>query len=204
MKSSNPLKSALALVGALACAATATASVTYTTTFTGTSNAEFTPALERIEFHWTTAVPLNNVVSVGDLSNLSIFFYDESDALVFTDHAIIGGAAQPISGITRVIGDITFDAILGTTVEGTNVTSFDNAGDASLLNGSTGTTYNIYGPAAQDIIIAVYRNGALDGDGALFTFTGQTTSAIPEPSAYAAFAGLGALGLAVARRRARA
>lgn len=148
---------------------------------------------------WTTSIAANDAVTVSDLSDLSILVYDESDALVFTDNAIVGGVAQPISGITRQLGDLGFDAI-----SGGSISSFDNANAADLLDGSTGTTFNLYGLFDDVIVFARYESGVFTGPNTDFTVTSQvTTSPIPEPSAFAALAGAGALSGALVRRRRR-
>ena len=192
MKHSEVLKTFLTLAGSLAFAGT-TQAATYLTTFFGTD--DNTISISRIEILWTTGVASGNAVTVSDLSDLSISFYDESNALVFTDHAISGGVEQPISGINRQAGDIEFNA-----TSGTSISDFDNATAADLLDGSSGTTYNIYGPLANVVNFGRYQAGTF-ADNTEFTVTSQNTSAVPEPSSYAALAGLAGLGLAAARRR---
>jgi hypothetical protein len=74
----------------------------------------------------------------------------------------------------------------------------------SLTSGSNYTTNlyltDIYGGSSLSTVVGGAMNGALYG-GLFQTNTTFTISAIPEPSTYAAIAGLGALGLAWWRRR---
>lgn len=201
MKQPVTLKTALILAGSLAFIGT-THAATYLTTFFGSD--DNTISISRIELLWTTEIVSGNAVTVADLSDLRISFFDESDALVFTDHAIIGGGEQSISGISRQAGDIEFNATSGVSDE--SVAGFDNATAANLLNGSSGTTYNIYGPLPGEndalvINLARYQAGSF-ADNTVFTVAGQNTVAvIPEPSACAALAGLLGLGFAATRRR---
>ncbi len=179
------LSTALLLAGAAHAAA-------YVTNFTGVDTGSF--PVSRIEVMWDTNVALNNPVTAADLSDLSFAFYDDSNALVYIDNTIIGGVVQPIGGVARTLADLAFDATSGVSIQG-----MDNDLNQVQFGAASGATYNFYGDATI-INLAAYMNGTLSED-ATFAVTGQNTSAIPEPSSYAALAGLAGLGLAAARRK---
>ena len=173
---------------------------TYTTQFDGTNDPLNAFQVGRIELVWTTTVPVGNPVGVADLSDLTFSFYDNSNILVYTDNTIVGGIVQPIGGIARPIDDIVFSATSGVSIQ-----ALDNDLDQKQFNVSaSGTTYNMYssiGGSGPVINLARYLNGAFTSD-ATFNITGQTTAgAIPEPSSYAALAGLVGLGFVAARRK---
>jgi hypothetical protein len=169
------------------------APTTYTTQITGNFNGSF--ELSRIEVVWSTSVAFGNLLDETGLTDLTISLYDNSNTLFYTDAAIIGGVRQPIGGVSRDLGDVEFSG-----VSGVSIASFDNDLNQVQLGAATGTTYNLYGSATLSINVASYLNGGLLGDDT-FIVTSQSTSAVPEPSSYAALAGLAGLGFAVARRR---
>ena len=169
----------------------------YVTQFTGNDIGSFQVA--RIEVNWTTSVALNNPVAVADLSDLSVSFYDDSNAQVYIDDAIIGGVVQPIGGVSRTFADLVFNATSGVSIQ-----SLDNDLNQVQFGASIGSTYNLYGVVSGGspaINIAFYNNGAFQED-ATFNVTGQTTvGAVPEPSSAATLAGLAGIAFAAVRRR---
>ncbi len=169
---------------------------TYTTQITGIDNATLFN-INYIEIVWSTTVAESAPVGVADLSDLSFSFYNDSNALVYTDVAISGGTVQAIGGVARTLSDLSFNA-----VSGISIADFDNDFNQVQLGAASGTTYNLYGDTSDVINVADYLDGDLVED-ATFTVTGQSTSvaAVPEPSAYAALAGLLGLGFSVTRRK---
>ena len=170
---------------------------TYITEFTGTDIGSF--QVSRIEIVWATPVAMNNPVAVADLTDLSFSFYDDSDALVYTDNAIVGSVVQAIGGVSRTLADLTFNGTSGVSIQ-----SLDNDLNHVQFGAASGETYNLYGVVSGGspaINLAFYEDGAFQED-ATFNVTGQnTTTAVPEPSSCAALAGLFGLGLATLRRK---
>ena len=201
MTTRSTLGSFAAFTAALSIAGAAYAGVpptTYTTQFTGNDIGSF--QIARVEVTWSTSLALNSPVASADLSDLSFSFYDDSNAQVYIDHAIIGGVVQPIGGVVRTLADITFNA-----TSGVGIQSLDNDLNQVQFGTSIGATYNLYGVVsggAPAINLAFYQNGQFQED-ATFNVTGQSTTggAVPEPSSAAALAGLAGLGFAASRRR---
>lgn len=122
-----------------------------------------------------------------------------------------GGASWTRTPSFLDIGDNT-DVTVRATFDGTSkILAFDYATDGATFL-STGVSYDLAG--AQAGITAPLNNGmglilaGVSAGGAGAISAGQmyfdNISVIPEPSTYAAFAGLGALGLAFWRRRQKA
>ena len=205
------IKSFSALSAALLLASVAHAE-TYITEFSTGTSVEVTIddlgntfTVNHVEVVWSTSVAAGNPVAVADLSDLSFSLYSDSDVLVYMDNAIMGGAVQPLGGVSRTLADIVFNATSGTTGTGSNgtVQSLDNDLNQVQFGSASGSTFNIYGVTsggAPAINLAAYFNGQFKDD-ATFTVSGQTTGAIPEPSSCAALAGLLGLGFAAARRK---
>ena len=171
---------------------------TYTTLFTGTSDATLFD-LDHIEVTWSTTETFGNAINETHLSDLTISLYDSGNTLFYSATVIAGGVVQSIGGVSRSISDVSFTATTGVSINN----SFDNDLNQLQLSSASGTTFNIYGNAGSLFNVAFYEDGVAQED-ANFNITGQSTSAIPEPSAFAATAGLLGLGTVLTGRRRRA
>jgi hypothetical protein len=125
------------------------------------------------------------------------------------------GLWNGVSDYTRTpsflnIGDITDVTVRASFDTATKIMSFDYATDGATFL-STGISYDLDGAQAgitaplnngMGLVLVGFSNG---GAGAIAAgdmyYDNLSVSAIPEPSTYAALAGLGALGLAFWRRR---
>jgi hypothetical protein len=192
MKLPSALKSLFALAGLFVIACPIHAA-TYTTHITGTSTAtQF--ELNYIEVVWTTDVNVGDAVTVSDLSGLSFSYYDNSDALAYTDTTIIDGVVQLIGGVAR---SVEFNA-----VSGVSISSFDNDFSQNQLEAAVGMTANLYWfSEGTTLNVAAYDDGVLIEDASLTDLNQITTTAIPEPSASALIAGMCSLALIAPRRR---
>lgn len=164
---------------------------TYVTQVTGSATGAF--SYSRVEITWSTTVPVGEAVDFTDLSELRFSIYDSGNTLVFTDLMISDGAIQRIGGVERSREAIWFEGI-----SGVSITEFDNDMDSVQWTRASGTTFIIasYDPELIDL---VYHIDGVRQEFATFSPESWTTSAIPEPSACAAFAGM--LGLTLLLRR---
>ena len=171
--------------------------VTYTTQINGSSTGSF--EIGRLEVTWSTSQPFGSAVNHTDLTDLTLSFYDDGDVLVYSDIVISGGTVQPIGGVSRTFTDVVFTA-----TSGVALLTIDNDLNQIQFGSAGGTTYNIYGSltAGNSANFAYYEDGGFQED-ATFNITDQSTSAIPEPSAFAATAGLLGLGATLTGRRRR-
>lgn len=213
----HPVIKSLAALSASFLLTAAAQAATYTTVFGGddvevtvNNDPVVTWTVAYIEVVWATSVAEGNPVGTADLSDLSFSLYNDSDAVLYTDNAIVGGVVQPLGGVSRTLADITFNAISGTRVAsdpGNNgkIQSLDNDLNQVQFGSASGSTFNIYGVTgggAPALNLASYFDGGFIDD-ATFNVTGQNTTggAIPEPSSAAALTGLACLGLVITTRR---
>ena len=90
--------------------------------------------IEKLVFHWTTAVASGQVSQndvYSDLSNFSMDFFSATE-LVYSDQIIIGGVLQPLAGVTRTVSDSFWDFDLDTmTLKQFRNVGFDNVSGLS-------------------------------------------------------------------------
>lgn len=167
---------------------------TYVTQVTGSASGAF--SYSRVEITWSTTVPVGEAVDFTDLRELRFSIYDSGNTLVFTDLMISEGEIQRIGGVERSREAIWFAGVSG--VSGVSISEFDNDMDSVQLGRATGTTFIIasYDPESIDL---VYHINGVRQEYVPFSAASWNTSAIPEPSACAAFAGM--LGLTLLLRR---
>lgn len=165
---------------------------TYVTQVTGSASGAF--SYSRVEITWSTTVPVGEAVDFTDLSELRFSIYDSGNTLVFTDLMISEGEIQRIGGVERSREAIGFAG-----VSGVSISEFDNDMDSVQLGRATGTTFIIasYDPESIDL---VYHIDGVRQEYVPFSAASWNTSAIPEPSACAAFAGMIGLTLLLRRR----
>ncbi len=138
------------------------------------------------------------------------------DTLYVADDAASGGQIQKYSlvgGVWTASGSIAAAAVRGLTinVSGGNVSIFGSTGSSAAAG--AGAVYSLvdgsgYNATLSGTLSTLFSNTtlqtSLNSTGASFAFRGVEfvpAVAIPEPSAFAALAGLGVLGLAAGRRR---
>lgn len=188
----------------LAALASTASAATYQTilnfTPTGDSGTSSDPADgNQIVIDWDTALT-TGPVNQGDLTDLTLSLFG-TGGLIFTDMAIIGGSAQPIGGVARVLSDISFEFDLDVAPSGdfAGLNSLDNDGPVVQSNG-IGITYNILGDFS--LVSAFYfSDGSEDESLWVEGIPVATVAPIPLPPAgLALFAGITAL-IGLGRKR---
>jgi hypothetical protein len=159
----------------------------------------------------TTGSPYEFVLLDLDagVAGIDTLYYadDTTNASIIGKYSLVSGtwtASGTITGVAGVRG-------LTASVNGSNVSLFGSTGSSAATG--TGAVYSFldttgYNSSVSGAATTVFSNAtlqtALGSTGSSFAFRGiefVPVSAIPEPSAFAALAGLAALGLGAARRR---